>query len=125
MGSVLTKYPDQLRQERLIVRLDSGYGASKNIAYLANIKGLKFIAKGILLRKLPKLLKLYLLLRTPRLMKLPGYMNFPLWKTGLEGYWFKYSVQKENLPIRFFIPILLEINFLLLKLSTFTMVVKP
>ncbi len=46
LGSVLTKYPDQLRQERLIVRLDSGYGASKNIAYLANIKGLKFIAKG-------------------------------------------------------------------------------
>lgn len=46
LGSILSKYPDQIRQERLIVRLDSGYGASKNIAYLANLKGLKFVAKG-------------------------------------------------------------------------------
>jgi len=43
--AVLVKYPDQLRQERLIVRLGSSYGAFKNIAYFVNIKGLKFVVK--------------------------------------------------------------------------------
>jgi len=46
LSSVLSKYPDQLREGRLIVRLDSGYGADKNIKKLSKIKGLKFLVKG-------------------------------------------------------------------------------
>ncbi|MDI6705265.1 MAG: transposase [Firmicutes bacterium] len=44
--AVLVKYPDQIRQGKLIIRADSGYGALKNIAYLASLKGLKFVVKG-------------------------------------------------------------------------------
>jgi len=46
LESVLSKYPDQLRQGKLIIRAGSGYGALKNIEKLANIKGLKFAVKG-------------------------------------------------------------------------------
>jgi hypothetical protein len=46
LQTVISKYPDQLRQGKLIIRADSGYGAFKNIACLANLKGLKFVVKG-------------------------------------------------------------------------------
>jgi len=61
LSSITSKYTEHLKDGRLIVRLDSGYGSLENIERFMSIKGLKFIVKGystrtaaIIARKVPK-----------------------------------------------------------------------
>lgn len=51
VSSISDKLPEQLRDGRVILRADSGYGAFKNIHKLMSIKGLRFIIKGYSSRK--------------------------------------------------------------------------
>jgi len=46
LSSITSKYTEHLKEGRLIVRLDNGYGSLENIERLMSIKGLKFIVKG-------------------------------------------------------------------------------
>ncbi len=46
INDILSKYQNQLHNENLTLRTDSGFGSMENIEKLMNIKGLKFITKG-------------------------------------------------------------------------------
>jgi len=46
LKSTLSKFKDHLKSGKLIIRADSGYGASNNIEKLNRIPGLKFVVKG-------------------------------------------------------------------------------
>lgn len=46
VSSISIKLPEQLKNGRVVLRADSGYGAVKNIEKLMSIKGLRFIVKG-------------------------------------------------------------------------------
>lgn len=46
LKSTTSKFKDHLKSGKLIIRADSGYGASNNIEKLNKIPGLKFVVKG-------------------------------------------------------------------------------
>lgn len=55
--SISTKLPEQLKNGRVILRADSGYGATENIEKLMSIKGLRFIVKGFSSKKAANIAK--------------------------------------------------------------------
>lgn len=57
LDSVTLKFQEKLAQRKLIIRVDSGYGAFDNISMLNSIKGLKFIAKGYSTKKAASIAK--------------------------------------------------------------------
>ena len=57
ISSIVLKFKEQIKANKVIVRGDSGYGSIQNIEKLMSIKGLKFIIKGYSSKKATNIAK--------------------------------------------------------------------
>src|SRR5690606_28147950 len=84
ISSIVLKFKEQIKANKVIVRGDSGYGSIQNIEKLMSIKGLKFIIKGYSSKKATNIAK---------------GVSFDLYEKADDAVWV-YELPKEDGNLR-------------------------